>query len=148
MWEAELSGHSPSPSLFIVKIAPQHCYIALVLYSAQWFQIAKTRQNYVHLISQFSNLFAADLSTYNISVSGDCMRFVLKKCQNVACTSMIRQFHDFLNYNFWRVFCNLSRMCDSRRKIFNVSLVVAEHRDLEGWCIFFFKSFTLIVCYM
>ena len=111
MWEAELSGHSPSPSLFIVKIAPQHCYIALVLYSAQWFQIAKTRQNYVHLISQFFNLFAADLSTYNISVSGDCMRFVLKKCQNVACTSMIRQFHEFFRFYFWRVFFNLVQLC-------------------------------------
>ena len=36
VWEAELSGHSPSPSLFIVKIAPQHCYIALVLYSVAY----------------------------------------------------------------------------------------------------------------
>ena len=45
VWEAELSGHSPSPSLFIVKIAPQHCYIALVLYSAQWFQMTQNSPN-------------------------------------------------------------------------------------------------------
>ena len=50
MWEAELSGHSPSPSLFIVKIAPQHCYIALVLYSAQWFHIVKTRHKISSLV--------------------------------------------------------------------------------------------------
>ena len=32
------------------------------------------------------------------------MSFIIKKCQTVAGISMVRQFHDFLKSNFWRVF--------------------------------------------
>ena len=63
------------------------------------------------------------------------------------CIEKFVKLHQVENL-FLAGFCYLEPQCDSRRKIFNVSLVVAEHRDLEGWCIFFFKSLTLIVCYM
>ena len=38
------------------------------------------------------------------------MHFTFKTCQIVADTSMITQFHEFFECNFWRFFCNLSRM--------------------------------------
>ena len=39
------------------------------------------------------------------------MDFTFKTCQIVADRSMTTQFHEFLECNFWRVFCNLSWMC-------------------------------------
>ena len=43
------------------------------------------------------------------SVSGHSVHLIFKTCQIVAGTSMIRQFHEFFEYHFWRVFviwCN------------------------------------------
>ena len=84
MWEAELSGHSPSPSLFIVKIAPQHCCIALVLYSAQWFQMAKNPPK--HKFAQ------GDFTSFSVEVSANShnfrFRFTFKIRQTVAGASI------------------------------------------------------------
>ena len=42
-----------------------------------------------------------------ISVSGHYMRIILKVCQTVADTSMIRQFHELFRVSFLAGFCNL-----------------------------------------
>jgi len=39
-----------------------------------------------------------------ITVSGHCMRLVLKICQTVAGMSKTSPFHEFFGSNFWRVF--------------------------------------------
>ena len=75
---------------------------------AQWFRLAKTRwkfnspkvisrvfptkflQIYITSVSTFQPLYA--LHTYS------------ETCQIIASTSMIRQFHEFFQSNFWRVF--------------------------------------------
>ena len=51
------------------------------------------------MILRFLNQLAADLITY-ISVSDDCMPFTPIIRQSDACTSIIRQFHEFFNLIF------------------------------------------------
>ena len=39
------------------------------------------------------------------------MYFILKSCQIVAGIWTLRHFHEFLRFNFWRVFCYLAQLC-------------------------------------
>ena len=54
------------------------------------------------------------MQIYITSVSG-WLHYTYKTCQIVAGTSMIRQFHEFSRFNFWRVFCNLALLCSMSR---------------------------------
>ena len=87
--------------MFAKMISMGSCYWQSHICSPNtlWFQMTKTRQKQVNLMSRFFKQISADLLK-STSVTGDCMRFALKICQNVACTSMIRQFHELLNLIF------------------------------------------------
>jgi hypothetical protein len=75
----------------------------LFYYATQLLQIAKTRQK-IWSLDGISQVFPCKLlQIYITSVSG-CLHFTFKTCRIVAGASMIRQFHEFLEFYFWRFF--------------------------------------------
>ena len=76
------------------------CYLVVLATAAQWLQMAKTNQKWIHL-KWVHKFFQLDFSKFTtISVSRDYMRFILKICQTVEDIRMISQFHEFLNIIF------------------------------------------------
>ena len=63
-----------------------------------------TQNDFTSFTSKFQNNHIA-------SISGHCVRFILKIRQIVADTSMIRQFHEFNQIYFLERFCHLAQLC-------------------------------------
>ena len=101
-------GFPASANVIYVKSTTKPC-------AAQWLQMAKTRHKTNSLVvlrivnSKFQQIG-------KISVSGDCMPFMIKICQIVMCISTASQFHEFLKSNFWRVF-DVGPNCFARRSL-------------------------------
>ena len=56
------------------------------------------------LLDVISRVFPLKFLQIHITSVSGCLQFTYKTCQIVAGASMIRQFHEFSRFNFWRVF--------------------------------------------